>query len=92
MSLGWSAAALLATAASAVACYAGSPNCRWRRWRGGAAAWCGGWALAVVALALWIAALGVGAGVSVMLGSWGLFAAALPYLALRVPAETREPR
>lgn len=67
---------------SALALYAGSAHCRWpslHRWRGN-----GGWvglALAGLSLWLWVLALGGGAGLCVMLGTWMLAMMALPYLA-----------
>lgn len=80
-------AAILATLASllsAAALYAGSPHCRWISWRRQRAAGTAlGLLLAVLALALWIAALGVGAGLCVMLAAWMSAAIALPYLAAR---------
>jgi hypothetical protein len=91
MSQALSIAAFATSLLSAAAFYAGSANCRWRvsRWRHGTVV---GWVLAVVSLAAWIAALGVGAGLSVMLGTWSLGAIALPYLALRNDAVRQERR
>lgn len=82
MSQALSVAAFATSLLSAAAFYAGSSNCRWRwpRWRFGTAT---GWVLAIVSLTAWIAALGVGAGLSVMMGTWSLGAIALPWLALR---------
>src|SRR3546814_18370178 len=82
--MGGALAALLA----ALALHAGSGNCRWRL----PAALCRhgkvtGLVLALVSLAAWIAALGVGAGLCAMLGCWMLAMVALPYL----PALTAEP-
>ena len=77
------AAALL----SALALYAGSPHCLWpalRRWRG-TGSWVG-LALAGLSLWLWVLALGGGAGLCVMLGTWMLALMALPYLALMTGA------
>lgn len=71
-----------AAALSALALYAGSAHCRWRvpgtaRRRGRAL----GLVLAAASLAAWIAALGIGAGLCVMLACWMLGLVALPYLA-----------
>ena len=91
MSQALSLAAFATSLLSAAGFYAGSANCRWTtlRWKHGTWA---GWALAVVSLAAWIAALGVGAGLCVMLGTWSLGAIALPYLALRVAPPVQERR
>ena len=91
MSQALSIAAFATSLLSAAAFYAGSANCRWTtlRWKHGTSL---GWALAAVSLAAWIAALGVGAGLCVMLGTWSLGAIALPYLALRNGAATKERR
>jgi hypothetical protein len=91
MSQALSIAAFATSLLSAAAFYAGSVNCRWSwpRWRHGTVM---GWVLAAVSLAAWIAALGVGAGVSVMMGTWSLGAIALPYLALRSGPVTKERR
>lgn len=66
---------------SALALYAGSRHCRLRvlhaLHRAGTLI---GGMLAVASLALWIRALGIGAGISAMLGSWMLGLVALPYL------------
>jgi len=67
---------------SALALYAGSGNCRWRlpaalRRHGTVA----GLVLALLSLAAWIAALGIGAGLCAMLGCWMLAMVALPWLA-----------
>lgn len=83
------ATALLTSLLSAAALYAASRHCRWEAWRrhgrfGNAV----GAALAVVSLVAWIAALGGGAGLCAMLGTWMLGLMALPYLAWRAaPAE-----
>lgn len=75
-------AAFVASLASALALYAGSPHCRWpvlQSWRGA-----GGWvglALAGFSLWLWVLMLGGGAGLCAMLGTWMLAMMALPYLA-----------
>ena len=77
------ALAFVVTVLSALGLYAGSAHCRWRalqRWRG-TGTWIG-LALAVVALWAWIAELGMGAGLCVMLGTWTLALMALPFLAL----------
>lgn len=75
-------AAFAAAVSSAAALYAGSRPCRWASWRrlGRAGRWIG-LALAAVSLALWIAALGAGAGLCAMLGTWMLALTGLPYLA-----------
>ncbi len=67
---------------SALALYAGSAHCRWPvlQRRRGVGTWIG-WMLALVSLALWVADLGVGAGLCVMLGTWMLALMAFPYLA-----------
>lgn len=75
--------AFVVTVLSALALYAGSAHCRWQslqRWRG-TGTWTG-LALAIVALLAWIAELGIGAGVCVMLGTWMLALMLFPYLAL----------
>src|SRR3546814_17099607 len=74
----------LAALLSALALYAGSGNCRWRL----PAALCRhgkvtGLVLALMSLAAWIAALGVGAGLCAMLGCWMMGMVALPCLADR---------
>lgn len=75
-------AASAAAALSAASLYAGSRHCRWASWRrlGVAGRWAG-LLLAVVSLALWIAAMGVGIGLCAMLGTWMLAMIALPSLA-----------
>lgn len=75
-------AAALAAWASAAGLYAGSRHCRWPGWRriGRVGTWLG-LLLAVVSLALWMRALGAGAGLCAMLGSWMLALMALPYMA-----------
>ncbi|MEL1264799.1 hypothetical protein [Pseudoxanthomonas putridarboris] len=67
---------------SAAALYAGSRHCRWASWRrlGRTGTWAG-LSLAVVSLSLWIVALGTGAGLCAMLGTWMLAMMGLPYLA-----------
>lgn len=75
--------AFVVTVLSALALYAGSAHCRWQslqRWRG-TGTWVG-LALAVASLLAWIATLGIGAGLCVMLGTWMLVLMLLPYLAL----------
>ena len=82
MSLLLPVSASIAGVLSALALYAGSAHCRWpalHRWRG-MATWVGGF-LALASLALWIADLGVGAGMCAMLGTWMLALMAFPYLA-----------
>lgn len=75
------AIALCTSLLSATALYARSPHCRLRAL--GRLAPVGGGAgvlLALASLALWIHGLGVGAGISVMLGSGMLALVALAYL------------
>lgn len=67
---------------SAMLLYAASPHCVWHAWRRRRGVLAGGFALTVLALAGWIAALGVGAGLCAMLVGWMLALAAQPYLAL----------
>jgi hypothetical protein len=75
-------AGAIAALLSAFALYAGSGNCRWRLpialGRHGNVV---GVVLALMSLAAWIAALGVGAGLCAMLGCWMLAMVALPWLA-----------
>lgn len=76
------ASAFVASLASALALYAGSPHCRWpvlQNWRG-TGAWVG-LALAGLSLWLWVLTLGGGAGLCAMLGTWMLAMMALPYVA-----------
>ena len=83
--------ATLATFLSAAALYAGSRHCRWGAWRrvGRVGTWAGAW-LALVSLALWIYALGAGAGTCAMLGTWMFALMALPYVAgLRIATDAR---
>lgn len=83
--------ALLAAVLSAAGLYAGSRHCRWARWRrlGRAGTWIGA-LLAVASLALWVRALGVGAGACAMLGTWMFAMMLLPYVAgMRVAADAR---
>jgi hypothetical protein len=74
-------AAFVTSLLSALACYAGSPHCRWQalhRWRGK-----GGWlglALAGLSLWLWVLSLGAGAGLCAMLGTWMLALMVVPCL------------
>lgn len=91
MSQALSVAAFATSLLSAMSFYAGSANCRWSLPRVKRGAWLGG-ALAMVSLWAWTAALGFGAGLCVMLGTWTLGAIALPYLALRVAPVERERR
>lgn len=67
---------------SAWALFRASPHGRGEalRWRAGNPI---GLLLAIVSLLLWIIELGVGAGISVMLGNWMLALMTLPYLGLR---------
>lgn len=62
--------------------YRASPHSRGeaQRWRAGNPL---GLFAALASLILWIVALGVGAGISVMLANWMLALMALPYLHLR---------
>ncbi|HEY0501863.1 MAG TPA: hypothetical protein VGD42_00075 [Lysobacter sp.] len=77
-------AAIAASLLSAASLYAASKHCRWPSWRRhGARGNVVGGVLAVVALALWIALLGFGAGLCAMLGTWMLGLMGLPYLAWR---------
>ena len=86
-----SMAAALAACLSAAGLYAGSRHCRWPAWRrmGRAGTWAG-LLLAVVSLALWVRALGAGAGSCAMLGTWMLALMTLPYMAgMRVGGAAR---
>jgi len=70
---------------SAASLYAASPHCRWPSWRRHAARGnLVGVLLALGALWVWIAELGVGAGLCAMLGTWMLGLMACPYLAWRM--------
>lgn len=82
MDEGLSMLAALMAVLSAAGLYAGSRHCRWTSWRraGRAGTWLGA-ALAVASLLLWTRALGAGAGLCAMLGSWMLAMIALPYIA-----------
>ena len=87
----WSLLAALTAALSAAGLYAGSRHCRWHALRrlGRAGTWAGV-ALAIASLLLWTHALGAGAGVCAMLGSWMFSMIALPYIAgMRVDAAAR---
>lgn len=76
------AAAVAASALSALAFYAGSRHCRWDWLRPRGRAGSGlGLLLAALALALWIARLGTGAGLCALLACWSLAAMLLPALA-----------
>ncbi|UYB53908.1 hypothetical protein OCJ37_08225 [Xanthomonas sp. AM6] len=81
-SVGGIVLAAVCAALSALALYAGSPNCRLaplqrlRRFGNGL-----GLALAMASLAAWIAQLGVGAGLCAMLASWMLALMLVPTLA-----------
>jgi len=69
---------------SAASLYAASPHCRWPSWRRHAARGnLVGGLLALGALWVWIAELGVGAGLCAMLGTWMLGLMVFPYLAWR---------
>ncbi|MBU8977211.1 MULTISPECIES: hypothetical protein [unclassified Lysobacter] len=82
-------AAIIASLLSAAALYAASPHCRWPSWRQrGRRGNTIGAVLAVLALALWIAQLGVGAGLCAMLGTWMGGLMALPYLAWRTAPQS----
>ncbi len=77
-------AAIVASLLSAAALYAASRHCRWPSWqRRGARGNAIGAVLALAALALWIAQLGVGAGLCAMLGTWMGGLMLFPYLAWR---------
>lgn len=81
-SLGFCSLALLASALSALAFYAASPHCRWPRLRGGGRLGRQvGLVAAAAALWLWMADLGVGAGLVTMACSWMATAMLLPALA-----------
>lgn len=94
-SLGFCTLALLATLLSAIAFYAASPHCRWPRLRrAGRLGREVGTVAAAASLWLWMANLGVGAGLVVMLCSWMAAAMLLPCLAawhrpLTTPARER---
>ncbi|WP_396616184.1 hypothetical protein ACHZ97_19535 [Lysobacter soli] len=79
---------------SASSLYAASPHCRWASWRRHAARGkLVGGLLAVASLWVFIAQLGVGAGLCAMLGTWMLGLMVFPYLAWRTaPAGNGETR
>ena len=82
-------AAIAVSLLSAAALYAASRHCRWPSWKQrGAHGNAIGAMLAVVALALWIAQLGVGAGLCAMLGTWMGGLMLLPYLAWGTAPDT----
>lgn len=84
--------ALALTAASGLAFYAGSPHCLWRRLRGAPRLARGvGTVLAAAALASWIAAYGIVAGVAAMLVAEMLALAAQPWIALLAAASPGDP-
>lgn len=74
--------ACVATMLSAALLYGASPHCVWHAWRRRRGVLSGGFALAVLALIAWIAALGPGAGLCAMLVGWMLALVVQPYLAL----------
>jgi hypothetical protein len=74
--------ACVATVLSAALLYAASPHCVWHAWRRRRGVLSGGFVLAMLALAGWIAALGPAAGLCAMLVGWMLALVAQPYLAL----------
>lgn len=76
------ALACAATVLSAALLYAASPHCAWRTTRRRRGALALGLALAVLALAGWVATLGAGAGSCAVLAGWMLALAAQPWLAL----------
>lgn len=83
-------AGAIAALLSALGLYAGSGHCRWRlpaalRRHGKVV----GLVLALMSLAAWITALGVGAGLCAMLGCWMLAMVALPCLAALNAEPTR---
>lgn len=74
--------AVIVTFFSALSLYLGSPNGAWNRLARPRRGWLAiGGIGAVIALLLWTRTLGLGAGISVMLGTWILALVALPYLA-----------
>jgi len=80
--LGFHGLALLCAVLSALAFYAASPHCRWRRLRrAGRTGRQLGLLTAAVSLWLWMADLGVGAGLVTMLCAWMAMAMLLPALA-----------
>lgn len=81
-SLDFCSLALAASVFSAMAFYAASPHCRWPRvHRAGRLGREIGTVAAVASLWLWMANLGVGAGLVLMLCSWMATAMVLPALA-----------
>lgn len=74
--------ACVATLLSAALLYAASSHCVWHAWRRRRGVLGGGFALAVLALVGWIAALGPGAGLCAMLVGWMLALVMQPYFAL----------
>ena len=81
-SLGFASLALLVTAFSVVGFYAASPHCRWPRvHRAGRLGRELGTVAAVAGAWLWMADLGVGAGLVVALCVWMSVATLLPLLA-----------
>ncbi|WP_313465912.1 hypothetical protein [Stenotrophomonas sp.] len=89
--LGFCSLAVLSAMFSALAFYAASPHCRWPRLRRQI-----GLVAAVASLWLWMAELGVAAGLVAMLCTWMLVALLLPALAAwhrpAVDGSAREPR
>jgi len=80
--LGFGSLALLCAAVSALAFYAASPHCRWARLRrAGRASRQLGVVGAAASLWLWMADLGVAAGLVTMLCCWMAVALLLPALA-----------
>ena len=96
-SLGFCSLAVLSAVFSALAFYAASPHCRWPRLRrAGRLGRQIGLVAAVASLWLWMAELGVAAGLVAMLCTWMLVALLLPALAAwhrpAVDGSAREPR
>lgn len=91
-SLGFCSLALSASVLSVIGFYAASPHCRWPRLRRAGRLGRGiGMVAAAASLWLWMADLGVGAGLVVMSCAWMAAAMLLPALAAwHRPA--REPR
>lgn len=85
--------AVFATTLSAAALYAGSRHCLWPSLRrlGKAGTW-SGVVIAVIALTVWMAALGVGIGACAMLGTWMLALALLPWIASLTAARSGDSR
>lgn len=86
------AAGIVASILSALALYAGSGHCRWPALQGwGGAGWLG-LALAGGSLWAWVHALGGGAGLCAMLGTWMAAMMLFPFLGVvvgRQPDSTR---